>query len=308
MALITCGLIISCGGSQFPPAETANTPDCRPVQHAIGETCIPLNLQRIIALSTPTMGNVLALGIKPVGSIFYFEMPPAYLKDKVEMIESVGTGEQPNLEKMLTLQPDLIIAPNEWNITYQQLSQIAPTVVGDWQGYPSWRDHFNFVANVLDKTQVAEQIWADYAQRIQSLKTALGTAYENKTVSFIYLCCGGISVDLKNSFSGMILEDLGLQRPSAQDLENGSGLIILSQERLIDVDADIIFLAVDEDDESQNMLHKLQQDPLWNQLEAVQNGKVYPVSLPTWRGGNPLAADAVIDDLFKYLVEDKTAS
>ena len=305
IAILTAVLAIGCGSS-VPTKQNDQSGQipCRPIQHAAGETCVPLDIQRVVTLGTPTLANALALETKPVGGIFYFETPPAYLEGKVETIESVGTGERPNLEKILTLQPDLIIAMNEWNVTYQQLSQIAPTVVDDWQGYPSWSDHFNFVAQVLNKTQTAEQIWAEYEQRIQELRAALGSTYENKTVSFMYLCCGGISIDVKNSFSGQIFEDIGLQRPPAQNLENDSGLVILSQERLTDVDADIVFLAVDKDEESQNMLQQLQQDPLWSQLKAVKNDQVYPVNLATWRGGNPLAANAVIDDLFKYLTEE----
>lgn len=305
IAILTAVLAIGCGssGPSDPAAQPGQAP-CRPIQHAAGETCVPLDIQRVVTLGTPTLANALALGTQPVGSIFYFDTPPVYLEGKIETIASVGTSERPNLEKILTLQPDLIIAMNEWGVTYPQLSQIAPTVVDDWQGYPSWSDHFNFVANVLNKTQAAEQIWADYEQRIQALRAALGATYDNKTVSFMYLCCGGISIDVKNSFSGQILEDIGLQRPPAQNLEKDSGLVILSQERLVDVDADIIFLAVDEDEESQTMRQQLQQDPLWRQLKAVKNDQVYVVNLATWRGGNPLAANAVIDDLFKYLTEE----
>lgn len=38
--------------------------NCRIIQHAMGETCVPLNPQRVIALSL--VDNVIALGIKPL--------------------------------------------------------------------------------------------------------------------------------------------------------------------------------------------------------------------------------------------------
>jgi iron complex transport system substrate-binding protein len=268
----------------------------------MGETCVPLNPQRLVVLGVPTMANALALGVKPVGTVLYFDKIPPYLKGKLDGIKTVGTSGQPNLEKILTLRPDLIIAMNEWGVSYQQLSQIAPTVVDNWQGYPSWKDHFNFVAEVLAKTEAAEQVWANYEQRIQKLRAALNDKYRDIEVSYVYLCCGGISIDLKNSFSGMILDEAGLSRPPTQNIENDSGLVILSEELLTDMDGDVIFLSVDENDDSRNVLKQLKQKPLWNKLVAVQQGRVYTVNLPTWRGGNPLAADAVIDDLFNYLV------
>ncbi|PSB23096.1 iron-siderophore ABC transporter substrate-binding protein, partial [filamentous cyanobacterium CCP2] len=42
--------------------------------------------------------------------------------------------------------------------------------------------------------------------------------------------------------------------------------------------------------------------PLWSTLSAVQQGRVYEVP-GYWIGDGPIAANAVIDDLFKYLVE-----
>jgi iron complex transport system substrate-binding protein len=305
IALLTAVLAIGCGsGGPTDPSQLGQTP-CQPIQHAAGETCVPSDIQRVVTLGTPTLANALVLETKPVGGIFYFDKAPAYLNGKNEGIERVGTGEQPNLEKILALQPDLIIAMNEWSITHEKLSQIAPTIVDNWQGYQSWKTHFNFVAEALGKTSEAEQIWSSYEQRVQELKSALGDIYKGKTVSFIYLCCGGISVDVSNSFIGTILSDVGLERPPAQAVETDSGVIILSKERLMDMDGDIIFLAVDEDQDSRMMLKQLQQNPLWQQLNAVKNGQVYPVNLATWRGGNPLAAEAVIDDLFKYLVNSE---
>lgn len=304
IALLTAVLAIGCSSNATPDrsAQSGQTP-CRPIQHSAGETCVPLNIQRVVTLGTPVLANALVLETKPVGGIFYFDQAPAYLKGESDDVERVGTGEQPNLEKILALQPDLIIAMNEWNIPHGELTQIAPTVVDDWQGYQSWKTHFDFVAQALGKTHKAEQIWSSYDQRVQELKSALGDAYQDTTVSFIYLCCGGISIDVKNSFIGMILSDIGLKRPPAQNIEASSGLIILSEERLTDADGDIIFLAVDEDEDSEMMLSQLQQNSIWSQLEAVKNGQVYPVNLATWRGGNPLAAEAVMDDLFKYLVD-----
>jgi len=46
------------------------------------------------------------------------------------------------------------------------------------------------------------------------------------------------------------------------------------------------------------------KDPLWQKLEAVQNNRVFTVDFNYWSFGNVLAANAILDDLFKYLVEE----
>jgi iron complex transport system substrate-binding protein len=278
--------------------------DCRMIQHALGETCVPNQPQRVIALTVPTLGNMLALGVKPIASIVYFDDAPPYLAHHLETIETLGKEEQPNLEKILALKPDLIIGIQyATEAIYTQLSQIAPTVVDEWEGYPSWRNHFNFVAEVLGKTREAQQVWANYNQRIAALKAALGDRVKDLEISFVHICCGTIDIDLTNSFNGSILADAGLRRPPAQAVPIAGGITSLSEERLMDIDGDILFVATD-GKESTQKLAELKQNPLWKNLRAVQQNRIYPVNYPTWRGGNPLAANAVIDDLFKYLVEE----
>lgn len=306
--ILLCGLVaafvIACTPS--PPPAPPTSADCRPIVHAAGETCVPNQPSRVVMLGEATMGNALALGVKPIGTLLYFQTPPPYLQGKLDGIEPVGAAAgQPSLEKLVTLAPDLIIAMNAWDLTYDQLSQIAPTVMDDWDGYPSWKDHFDFVAEALGKTAAAEQVWAGYDQRIQDLKTALGDTYQDKAISVVRICCNAVASDVENSFSGSILKDAGLRRPPSQGEADG-GLVFFSEEFLPELDGDIMFVILDEDEDSQEIFEQLQRKPLWNQLNAVQQEQVYVVNLATWRGGNPLAADAVIDDLFKYLTEERS--
>jgi iron complex transport system substrate-binding protein len=302
LIVLTISIVSACSRQSAQVAPSAMSSDCHTIQHALGETCVPNQPQRVVALDVPTLGDALALGIKPIASIVYFDDSPPYLEKHLESIENLGKAEQPNLEKILALKPDLILGIKySTELVYPQLSQIAPTVIDDWEGYPSWRDHFDFVAEVLDKTEEAKQVWENYHQRITSLKSALGNRVQDLEISFVHICCGTIDIDLKNSFNGSILSDLGVSRPLSQAVPIAGGITSLSEERLMDIDGDILFLATDGEESSQK-LESLKQNPLWKTLRAVQQNRVYPVNYPTWRGGNPLAADAVIDDLFKYLV------
>jgi iron complex transport system substrate-binding protein len=305
LVMLTFSLVSACSGRSIPAAQTPT--DCRRIQHALGETCVPLQPQRVIVLSVPTLGDALALGVTPIASIVYFDEPPPYLTGPLASIESLGKEEQPSIEKILALKPDLIIGIKySTEAIYPQLSQIAPTVVDDWDGYPSWRSHFNFVADVLGKPEDAKRVWAKYDQRINDLRAALGTQIQDLEISFVHICCGTIDIDLKNSFNGSILADVGLRRPPSQAVPIAGGSTILSEERLMDIDGDVLFVATD-GPESTQKLDALKQNPLWKNLRAVQQNRIYAVNYPTWRGGNPLAANAVIDDLFKYLVNDGVA-
>ncbi|MBE9193724.1 hypothetical protein IQ230_26145 [Gloeocapsopsis crepidinum LEGE 06123] len=49
----------------------------------------------------------------------------------------------------------------------------------------------------------------------------------------------------------------------------------------------------------------LQQHPLWSKLDVVQRGKVYTVNYNVWVAQRNIGgANRILDDLFKYLVEE----
>lgn len=66
------------------------------------------------------------------------------------------------------------------------------------------------------------------------------------------------------------------------------------------MDADALFISV-YDPDSEKVLADWKQNPLWNQLKAVQNNQVHVVSYDIWRGGNPIAANLMLDELLQIL-------
>ncbi|HYX15553.1 MAG TPA: hypothetical protein VE944_14525 [Nostoc sp.] len=69
------------------------TAECRIIKHTMGETCVPVNPQRVVTLSLSTLGNVLALGVKPIGTtneMYQEESSLISFKVKTEGIKLVG--------------------------------------------------------------------------------------------------------------------------------------------------------------------------------------------------------------------------
>jgi iron complex transport system substrate-binding protein len=261
----------------------------------------------LITLNTAALGNAIALGVTPVGSAFdYYQPYPDYLKGKLKTVENMGDTVQPIIERITLLKPDLIMGWQDFHASiYPQLSNLAPTVLYDWRGSShlqhSWKKYFNFMAEVLGKEEAAEKVWNQYNQRVEQLKIALSDRYSNKTISVVIFCCGGIYLSREDSFDGSILSDLGLQRPESQKIDSPN--LPVSEERLDLADGDVMFvMAYRVGDTGEQNFKRIQQKPLWQKLNAVQQNRVYYVDSSQWRGRNPFAADAVIDDLYKYLV------
>lgn len=307
LAVITFSLILSCTPSN--KESQINSEDCLVIQHGMGETCVPQTPQRFIALNPAALGNAIALGIKPVGSVVESDNQfPDYLKNETGEIEPLGNTGQPSLEQIALLKPDIAIGwKHNYQSLYPQLSEITPTVLYPWKTnnklQDNWKQYFNFVAKVLGKQETAREVWQQYDRRIEQLKTALGDRYKGKTISVIIFCCGGINSEVENSFIGSVLSDVGLQRPESQRY-NLQGFINISEETLEMADGDVMFvIAYGGNETGERDLNLIQQKPLWQNLKAVRQDRVYYVDPTTWRGRTPLAADAVLDDLEKYLVE-----
>ena len=303
IGLVVTLLIVACQNRTVRQPSDSQLADCRTVEHLMGEVCVPKEPERLISLDNSTFADAFALGVPSIAVSSHSDLAD-YLVEKSVDVEFLGKSAAPSLERMSQLNPDLIVGIELFTkSTYPQLSQIAPTAVGKWIGNPSWQEHFDFVARVLGKEKEAQAVWADYDRRIEELKAALGDRAQDLEISLAYACCGQISMDATNSFVGSILADLGIRQTEAQTVI-GDGTIPLSEERLMDLDADLLFMSI-YDEESEQILADWQRKPLWNQLQVVQNKQVYLVNADVWRAGDPLAANLVIDDLYKYLVEQR---
>ncbi|MEO0707257.1 MAG: iron-siderophore ABC transporter substrate-binding protein [Cyanobacteria bacterium J06649_5] len=303
VGILGFSLMTSCGNHRSEGISSGEQPagECQIVQHELGETCVPNDPQRVATLSLYTLAHAISLGVKPIGSTHIDNWYPApYLEEKLNGIDALG-NERPNFEKLLSLKPDVVVGLDWDEAIYPTLSEIAPTVLDDWGGTENWQVHLDLVAEVLGKQEEAEQAWAHYYKRIEELKEAIGNRYNGKTISLAFVAPGVIFSETKGSFSDSILKDIGLQRPTAQDVVVADSQLQFGEESLDIADGDFLFIGGLTRDEK-DKIQELEQQPLWQKLRAVQENHVYIIDYMTWRGGNLIAANAVIDDLFKYLV------
>lgn len=267
--------------------------------HAMGETCIPENPQRVVVLDTGELDNALALGAPVVGApVTEAQQYQEYLADQLGGIADTGAISEPNLEAILAMSPDLILGSKQrYEAIYEQLSEIAPTALTASLRVP-WQDNFRFHADALGKTAEGEQLLAEYDAHVAEVQAVLGDVLDSTTISIIRFRPGQVRLYLKSSYIGYILQDIGLRRPASQNEDVFSKEISLEQVQ--DVDADYIFITGYAPDDSD--LEKFLNSPLWQTLNAVQNGRAIDVNDDTWIAGLGIqSANLVLDDLVKLL-------
>ncbi len=277
----------------------------RVVKHAGGETKVPGVPQRVVALDFQELEHALALGVTPVGAVTHRQDGVVYdrFKDDMKGVRNVGTPSQPNLEAIAALKPDLILGNAiRHKEVYDKLSQIAPTVLMAEIG-EAWKENLQLHAQALGKQAEAEKLMSEYNGRIREFRAAMGDRRETTTVSLLRSLATQTRIYMKDNFVGGVLQDAGLRRPPAQDRE---GREVATEERIGDFDATYIFIShvFSGDKTGDSHVLQLMKHPLWSQLDAVKQGRVYEVPDEYWfLSGGLLSADLVLDDLFKYLIQ-----
>jgi len=284
--------------------------ECRVIKHRRGEACIPLEPKRIVALDVPAvLDPLLALGIKPVGTVVdsfgdgqgwsgkrYF---PALLPELVEGIEIVGVEPTPSVEKILQLNPDLILMADQFELAYEQLSKVAPCVLIDvYRDEIPIKANFRYIARIVGKERKGEEIIAQYQERISTFKNQLGDRLQGLEISVLGYYENQFYASNRMVSYFQVFRDLDLLiNPIFLKQKDW---YYISIEKISDFDADILFFT-DHDTPSP----RLYQHPLIQSLKAVKNGRAYIVDKSVWEFYGPIGMNLFLDDLAKYLLEGK---
>ncbi|MCE3553783.1 iron-siderophore ABC transporter substrate-binding protein [Pseudonocardia sp. RS11V-5] len=297
---------VATGGARFSTADAATAalgadvgPGVFPrtVTHARGTTRIDARPTRVVVLDTGELDDVLALGVTPVGLAGPDGKVPSYLEPKVGGAARLGTLDPLNLEAVAALKPDLILGSQlRVDQLYDRLTTIAPTVLSIRPGFP-WKENLRLAAAALGEEQRAVDLLNAYQGRADEVRAAL--AGDPPTISLVRFMPGRLRLYGNLSFIGVILHDVGLPRPSVQDIEELATEI--SEERIDQAAGDRIFYSSYGDPETTGE-HAVVNGDLWSRIPAVQTGRAQEVDDSVWfLGLGPTGANLVLDDLTRLL-------
>ena len=292
-------VLTSCGSGD----ATTDGPT-RTVRHAMGVTKVPEKPERIVVLDTDKYDSLAALGFTPVGAALASQATgmPKYLGEEFAKVKPVGTTQEPDIEAIAALKPDLILGSKfRQEKYYAELAKIAPTVFTEKVGV-TWKENFLLDAEAVGKKAEGQQKLQAYEKRAKELGKSLGDPADIK-VSVIRFMPDEIRQYGPDSFSGIVLRDVGVGRPKPQLLEGKDDrrMAPLSPERIADADGDIIFVAAYGEKAAEEQ-RKVMAGPLWQKLSAVKAGNAHVVPDETWMTGiGVIAAGKILDDLEKYL-------
>lgn len=248
-------------------ADTAeDTTDTFTYESETGPVDVPTNPERVVVLSGYT-GDVLKLGVNVVGVDTWSKNNPTFADE----LADVALVSEDNLESVIALNPDLIIALSTVK-NLDQLKEIAPTVTYTW-GKLNYLDQHIEIGKLLNKETEATAWVEDFRSRAKAIgeeiKTTIG---EDTTVSVIEAFGKDLYVYGNNWARGteILYQTMDLMMPEKvkQDALE-SGYFTLSQEVLPEYVGDYLVLSKYQEADT-----AFEETDTFKNIPAVQNGNV----------------------------------
>lgn len=271
--ILMLALIISACGKNTAEENNSDqtkeeeTPEFITYESETGPIEVPADPQRVVLLSGFT-GNVLDLGVNVVGVDVWSKNNPTF----AEELKDVAEVSDENLEKIIELEPDLIIGlSNIKNL--DKLSEIAPTVTYTWGKVDYLTQHLE-IGKLLNKEKEAQAWIDDFTKRVEAageeIKAKIG---EDATVSVIESYGKDLYVFGDNWARGteILYQGMKLKMPEkVQEVALESGYYALSAEVFPEYSGDYVILSKYSDADT-----AFQETETYKNIPAVKNNRVF---------------------------------
>ena len=264
--------------------STSETETTVTIEDARGSVEVPKDPENVAVLDFGHLDTLIALGKKDAVTGTATDNMPAYLADKADQFENVGTLKEPNVEALANLAPELIIISNRLIDFAGQLEEIAPVVVlsVDYTDYwGSVQKNITALGTIFDEEKAAEEAVATLNEEIESVK-ATTAGISEKTLTLL-LNDGSMSAFSTGSRFGFIYETLGFT-PVDAALEDSTHGQSVGYEGLLEINPQILFV-VDRtaaigtaSDENAALL----ENDFVYQTDAYKNNKIINLSSDLW--------------------------
>ncbi|WP_028560567.1 iron-hydroxamate ABC transporter substrate-binding protein [Paenibacillus pinihumi] len=305
IVLLLVMMLSACGGNQAvntakgsdsssEPAQNTNTQDSGTVtyQSEDGPVEVPKNPQRVVVLTRFLTGNVMALDVPLIGVDEMSKENPRFA-ERLKDVESVSDE---SLEKIMQLQPDLIIGLSGI-ANVDKLKSIAPTITYTYNKL-SFLDQQIEIGKLLNKEKEARAWAQDFQARAkkagEEIRAKVG---EGATVSVVETFNKQLYVYGYNFGRGteILYGEFNLGMPEkVKEGTSKDGYAALSNEVLDDYFGDYVIFSKNADEDN-----SFQDTAVYKNTAAVKNNRVYEVDAKSFYFNDPLSLEFQLEFFIK---------
>lgn len=300
---LIAGFLVPAAASAACEGRLVDSPHVMP-----SPACVPDKPQRIASLDAGyTLGMAIELGL-PVAGAPLVGMSDEALREKAQSlsVENLGSLTEPSIEKIIGLQPDLILGSGFLGENALALaSRVAPAAFITAE---NWKDYLRALIELSGSDKKAEEVLADYESRVARLRDEIP---EDLTVSVVRITSWDFQVylDAPNAYAPFaVLREAGVRRTAYETSDGIETLKRPDWEQLGQLDGDVLLYIVGgtNTSDTDGRLEEVLGNPLWQQLPAVRAGRVYRVDPATWMEFSGVgSAHKVLDDIERYIVREQ---
>ncbi|MFK3677371.1 ABC transporter substrate-binding protein [Microbacterium sp. NPDC090218] len=288
------------------------------VEHAYGETTIPEQPQRIVAVGYTEQDTLWALGLEPVGVTDWYgdhdfaSWPWADEARGDSEPEVLTTSDGLDFEAIALLDPDLIIGTNAGmsQEDFDRLSDIAPTVAhsGDYSMYfEPWDVQTLQIGEAVGMPEEAQKLVDDIDAKFAEAAAA-HPEFDGKSIVFLQNAIyDGAAIAYQDGLSTDFLTDLGFTIPSEidayapEDASGGQAYIPVENLDVLNA-ADVLIWGTESDDD----ITALEGEAFVTAIDAMKNKSVVYTDAVTAGAiyfTSPLSLPYVLDALVPALAD-----
>lgn len=203
--------------------------------------------------------------------------------EAAENIEIIGKFYSVSLEKLIALEPDLVVVSSTVSSQMEMEDVLAENGIEFAPVDSSTNPYTNFDKNVylfsqiLDTEDIYERDIKEITGAVDEIIEKTEESEKNPSALVLFSSSKYVKCELPTSLTGEMLDYLGVENIVADAQIEGSTKVDFSLERLIERDPDYIFVTTmgDVEECKARVEQDVQSNDAWNSLTAVKEGRVY---------------------------------
>ncbi|MTI46567.1 MAG: ABC transporter substrate-binding protein [Firmicutes bacterium] len=238
------------------------------------EVTIEKNPQKVICLYNSYLDLWYDAGGEVIGRIESRSKVPEGAMDA----EVVGSMTAPNMEKIISMEPDLLIL----RPGMQGHSEIIPILEENEIPYLAIEyDNFNqylYVTKIFTEINGRDDLYekngAEISNKVKELVDK-APKDEEPTVLLMFASTRSVTVKLPNTFVGDMLQDLGAKNIAYDAQLTDEEMEVFSMEKVIERDPNFILVQTmgDVEEIKEKLIEDVESNPAWSSLTAVKEGR-----------------------------------
>ena len=284
--VVICALLLAtlgAGCTQLSSNQTTQSGGITVTDDAGRTVTVAQTPHRIISLAPSITEDLFALGLggKVVGDTTYDNYPPAAVN-----ITKVGGFSSPSIEKIVSLNPDIVFASSlENNTLLSTLSGYGiPTVVINPTSLTGILNDLSLIGKVTGSTGNSSALVANLTQKMTA--NSISVSSHPRVLYLVWY--NPIMSAGADTFEGDIIAHAG--GINVAQLANVSGYGTMSKESIVALNPSVI---IANSAMNSTAVQQVKSDPALATVDAVKNGKIYILDSDIISRPGPRAFDAL---------------